>query len=207
MYLSSNRAPHERHETDSGPVITPGNRDHSRYPLHRPVGAKDSGRGTDRELLAHPGDGHRSSWWNSGTDNEPDAQDPAKYRDKLRDTQAEHELPEAQDIVFVEVTVTDPSGFETRLDVHGRVMHQQYRVLTMESSSVPNALAALVLRARDETGAIPHLYFGWTEGNPVSNFLRFLLFDVGEIAPVTREVLRRAEHNRSRSRRPHIHVG
>jgi hypothetical protein len=70
---------------------------------------------------------------------------------------------------------------------------------------VPNALAALALDIRDRTGVRPHLYLEWTEGHPIGNFLRFLLFGVGEVAPVTREVLRRAEPNRAR--RPHLHAG
>ena len=52
-------------------------------------------------------------------------------------------------------------------------------MLTVESASVPNALAALLLDVRDRTGGSPHIYFEWTEGNPVANFLRFLLFGVG----------------------------
>ncbi|HLN77482.1 MAG TPA: amino acid transporter [Nocardioidaceae bacterium] len=137
--------------------------------------------------------------------NEPDARDRREYRDKIDQILRDHDLPNEHDIIFVEVTVTDPSDFETRLDVHGQEMHGQYRVLTVDSSSVPNALAALAISARDETGVVPHVYFEWTEGNPVANFLRFLMFGVGEVAPVTREVVRRAEPDRAY--RPHVHVG
>jgi hypothetical protein len=137
--------------------------------------------------------------------NEPDERDAREYRDKILQNRADHDLPREDDIIFVEVTVTDPSDFETRLEVHGEVMHGRYRVLTVESSSVPNALAALAIEARDETGATPHIYFEWTEGNPLANLLQFMLFGVGEVAPVTREVLRRAEPRRRR--RPHVHVG
>ena len=137
--------------------------------------------------------------------NEPDSRDRREYRDKMDQIRRDHDLPDDLDIIFVEVTVSDPSDFETRLEVRGEVMHGQYRVLTMKSSSVPNALAALAIHAREATGVVPHIYFEWTEGNPVANFLRFLMFGVGEVAPVTREVVRRAE--RDRPRRPHVHVG
>ncbi|MFI0825040.1 amino acid transporter [Streptomyces roseolus] len=137
--------------------------------------------------------------------NEPDRRDVAEYRDKIEQIRADNDLPTAEDFVFIEVTVTDPSEFEAGLTVRGEVLHDRYRVLTVESSSVPNALAALLLHARDLTGTIPHVYFEWTEGNPFANFLRFFLFGQGEIAPVTREVLREAEPDRAR--RPHVHVG
>jgi len=137
--------------------------------------------------------------------NEPGPRDRHEYDDKLRELRAAEDLADDTDVVFVEVTVTNPSEFESRLEVHGEVMHGAHRVLTLESSSVPNALAALLLHVRDETGVIPHAYIEWTEGSPVRNFLRFLLLGVGEVAPVTREVLRRAEP--SPERRPHVHVG
>ncbi|MCT4357033.1 amino acid transporter [Streptomyces sp. Je 1-79] len=137
--------------------------------------------------------------------NEPDNRDVVEYRDKIEQIRADNDLPTSEDFVFVEVTITDPSEFEASLTVRGEVLHDRYRVLTVESSSVPNALAALLLHARDSTGARPHIYFEWTEGNPFANFLRFFLLGQGEVAPVTREVLREAEPDRSR--RPRVHVG
>ncbi|SDS66037.1 hypothetical protein SAMN04489717_3417 [Actinopolymorpha singaporensis] len=137
--------------------------------------------------------------------NEPDARDPAEYRDKIRQMREDHDLPDEDDLIFAEVVVGDPSDFESELRVRGEVLHNRYRVLRMESSTVPNALAALVLHIRDQTGTRPHIHFEWTEGNPVTHFLRFFLFGVGEVAPVTREVLREAEPDPSR--RPHVHVG
>jgi hypothetical protein len=137
--------------------------------------------------------------------NEPDSRDPAEYRDKLHQVRADNDLSEPEDFVFVEVTVRDPSDFEAKLRVHGEVLHDRYRVLTLDGSSIPNALAALMLHVRDTTGQRPHMYFEWTEGNPFSQFLRFFLFGQGEIAPVTREVLREAEPKRAR--RPRVHVG
>ncbi|XIE77577.1 APC family permease [Streptomyces sp. SBR177] len=137
--------------------------------------------------------------------NEPDERDVAEYRDKTEQIRADNDLPDTQDFVFIEVTVTDPSEFEAGLTVRGEVLHDRYRVLTVESSSVPNALAALLLHARDLTGVRPHIYFEWTEGNPFANFFRFFLFGRGEVAPTTREILREAEPDRER--RPRVHVG
>ncbi|MFF3904515.1 amino acid transporter [Streptomyces sp. NPDC001848] len=137
--------------------------------------------------------------------NEPGHRDKAEYRDKIEQIRADNDMPEQEDFVFVEVTVTDPSEFEAGLTVRGEVLHNRYRVLTLESASIPNALAALLLHVRDMTGCTPHIYFEWTEGGPFANFLRFFLFGQGEVAPVTREVLREAEPNRAR--RPRVHTG
>jgi hypothetical protein len=137
--------------------------------------------------------------------NEPDAGDADEYRRKRAQIVEDNDLPNTNDVIFVEVTVTDPSDFEGVLDVRGEVVDGKYRVITLESPTVPNAIAALLLQVRDRTGVRPHVYFEWTEGSPLSNLVRFLFFGVGEVAPVTREVLRRAEPDRTR--RPHVHVG
>ncbi|ANH90509.1 MULTISPECIES: APC family permease [unclassified Streptomyces] len=137
--------------------------------------------------------------------NEPDRRDKAEYRDKIEQIRSDNDIPDTDDFVFAEVTVTDPSEFESGLTVRGEVLHGRYRVLALESASVPNALAALLLRIRDMTDRTPHIYFEWTEGNPFHNFLRFFLFGQGEVAPVTREVLREAEPDPAR--RPRVHTG
>jgi len=127
------------------------------------------------------------------------------YAEKIDQIRRDHDLAQDPDVIFVEVTIDDASDFEAPLEVRGEVLHGRYRVVSVTSSSVPNALAALLLHVRDVSGVIPHIYFEWTEGNPVKQLLRFLLFGQGEVAPVTREVLRRAEPDRAR--RPHVHVG
>ncbi|MEV5482825.1 MULTISPECIES: amino acid transporter [Streptomyces] len=137
--------------------------------------------------------------------NEPDQRDVAEYRDKLQQIRSDNDIPTSEDFIFVEVTIGDPSEFESELRVRGEVLHNRYRVLCLESPAVSNALAALLLHVRDATGHRPHIYFEWTEGNPFAQFLRFFLFGQGEVAPVTREVLREAEPDRAR--RPHVHVG
>ena len=78
-------------------------------------------------------------------------------------------------------------------------------MLSVVSPAIPNAIAALLLDLRNRTGQIPHAYFGWTEGNPITYLMKFLAFGEGDTAPVTREVLRQAEP--IPARRPRIHVG
>jgi hypothetical protein len=135
--------------------------------------------------------------------NEPDAGDATEYREKTTEELTHHHIPDPDGLVFLEVTITDPSEFETDLHVSG-AHREGYRVLRVASPAVPNAIAALLLRIRDITGAAPHIYFDWTEGNPLLHLLRYLFFGVGEVAPVTREILRRAEPDPHR--RPIVHV-
>jgi hypothetical protein len=61
-----------------------------------------------------------------------------------------------------------------------------------------------MLAIRDEIGVVPEIYFRWSEGNPVSNMAKFLITGGGEIATVSREVLREAEPDKKL--RPKIHV-
>ena len=136
--------------------------------------------------------------------NKRQAGDLAEYRDKEREQRELNPIPDSCPIVFLEVEVADPSDFARELNVRG-VGIDGYRVLRTESPAVPNALAAIMLRIRDETGTRPHLHFQWSEGNPIAHLVRFILLGQGETAPVTREILREAE--KDLGRRPVVHVG
>jgi hypothetical protein len=135
--------------------------------------------------------------------NEADDRDEAEYRDKHDEVCRDSHVPASDPVLFLEVTVTDASNFETELTVHGEERFG-YRVLTVTSSVIPNTIAAVLLEVRDRTGQLPGVYFTWTEGNPLLNLLRFLFIGQGEVAPVTREVLREAEPDPTR--RPRVHV-
>jgi hypothetical protein len=136
--------------------------------------------------------------------NHPDERDAREYLLKEKEEREDNHIPPGDPVLFFEVTVCDASEFAPILEVKGEEIGG-YRVLRVESAAVPNAIAAFLLYLRDRTGKIPHVYFGWTEGNPLKYLARYILFGEGDIAPVTREVLRRAEPNPRR--RPAIHVG
>jgi hypothetical protein len=136
--------------------------------------------------------------------NRPDSGLPEEYEHKLREASDSHHLAPDEQVLFLEVRPGDVSEFSGRLHIEG-VRVGPHRVLRCVSSAIPNAIAALLLYIRDETGQIPHAYFGWTEGNPVLYLLKFLALGEGDTAPVTREVLRQNEANPLR--RPRIHVG
>lgn len=129
--------------------------------------------------------------------------DESEYAAKEREVRIDNHIPFEDPILFLEVRISDASNFTETIWVEG-VDVGGYRVLRAQSSAVPNAIAAILLHLRDQSGKIPHIYFGWSEGNPVKYLLRFILFGEGDIPVVTREVLRLAE--KDPERRPAIHV-
>jgi len=136
--------------------------------------------------------------------NRPDTGQASEYAAKLREATGTHHLPPDARVIFIEIHPGDASDFADVLHVRGKQVGG-FQVLSVVSPAIPNAIAALLLSLRDRTGAIPHAYFGWTEGNPIAYLLKFLAFGEGDTAPVTREVLRQAEPDPDR--RPRIHVG
>jgi len=136
--------------------------------------------------------------------NHPDDRTDREYLLKEREEREASHIPPGDPVLFLEVSVRDASDFATAVQVRGEEI-AGFKILRAESASVPNGIAAVLLAIRDETGHRPHAYFGWTEGNPLRYLARFLLFGEGDVAPVTREVLRKSEPDPAR--RPAVHVG
>ena len=136
--------------------------------------------------------------------NHPDERNAREYLLKEREQRSENNIPHGARVLFVEIAVRDASEFAPVLHIRGAEIGG-YRVLRAEGASIPNAMAAFLLWLRDETGKKPNVYFGWTEGNPLKYLARYILFGEGDIAPLTHEVLRKAE--RDPARRPAVHVG
>ncbi len=130
--------------------------------------------------------------------------DVEEYRFKEKEKRIDNHIPGGDRIIFYEVDLGDASEFKGTLKIRG-TMVGRHKVLRTEAPAVPNALAGLLLHLRDRYEKTPHIYFGWSEGNPIMYLIRFLIFGEGDTAPVTHEILRQAEPDPEH--RPRVHVG
>jgi hypothetical protein len=136
--------------------------------------------------------------------NRRDQGNAEEYLAKETEKRNDNHIPSGEPVLFFEVTPGDASEFSGVLKICGEKV-EDFRVLRAVSPAVPNAIAAFLLYLRNETGKLPHVYFGWSEGNPLSYLLKYIAFGEGDTAPVTHEVLRQAE--KDPTQRPIVHVG
>jgi hypothetical protein len=130
--------------------------------------------------------------------------DVSEYRFKEHEKRIDNHIPATEQILFFEIEPGDASEFKGKLHVHGYDING-YKVLRTQAPAVPNGIAGFLLHLRDKTRKIPHIYFGWSEGNPIRYLARYILLGEGDTAPVTREILRQAEPDPEL--RPNVHVG
>ena len=135
--------------------------------------------------------------------NHPEKRDLEEYIRQDREARTDHQMPDDAPLLFLEVDVKDASNFSGVLKVRGFDVGG-YRVLRAEGSAVPNGIAALLLHLQRLTGRRPHVYFNWGESSPILFLIRYLLSGQGDIAPVTREILRRVEPDPDK--RPVVHA-
>ncbi len=136
--------------------------------------------------------------------NHPNRCDAAEYAEQEKEARGDQNIPAEDPVLFLEIYVRDASEFSADLEIHG-VDVDGYRVLRGESAAVPNAIAAFMLYLRDKNEHVPHAYFHWGERNPLLYLIRYVLSGQGDVAPLTREILRQAEPDLAR--RPAIHAG
>jgi len=136
------------------------------------------------------------------------------YREKLTKEQEAFNTPIGDDLIFLEVNISDFSEFQVaECTITGEIItgDETFRVLRVEGSSIPPTIAAVLMWIRNEVNRdselkiIPHAYMSWTEGSPLWHAARFLFWGEGETATMTREILRQVEPNPLI--RPHIHAG
>jgi hypothetical protein len=126
-------------------------------------------------------------------------------QEKETRSRLQHSIHKEQgDFIFLEVELSDASEFsEDLLHVTGHEVNG-YKILRCANPAIPNAIAAILLEVRDRIEKIPHVYFGWAEGHPIANTIKYIFLGEGETAILTREVLRSAEP--FDERRPLVHV-
>ncbi|WP_291423350.1 APC family permease [Deinococcus sp.] len=112
-------------------------------------------------------------------------------------------LPADEPFIFLEIELDDASEFTDVVEVSG-LMVGPYSILKARGSSIPNTIAAVMLNLRGD-GVPPQVYMRWTEEDPIHLLMDFLIGGRGDVPPITREILRRAEPDRAR--RPIVHVG
>jgi amino acid permease len=106
-------------------------------------------------------------------------------------------------IYFAEVERGDTSDFTEFLQVYG-LRDGSNQIFHARSAAIANSIAALLIYLEQATGCIPHVYFHWTDVNPVMNGMRYIFLGEGDTAPLTQEVLRRAI--KDPAQRPIVHV-
>jgi hypothetical protein len=133
----------------------------------------------------------------------PRRNDLEEYDKKDESTRSCHHLTADEHLIFIEIEPGDASDFSSDIEVKGYRVGR-HEILRTKSPAIPNALAAILMKLSESTGRLAHAYFGWTEGNPIGYLFRFFFLGEGDVAPITREVLRKAI--RDPQNRPNIHV-
>ncbi|HEX4589946.1 MAG TPA: amino acid transporter [Gemmataceae bacterium] len=115
-----------------------------------------------------------------------------------------HRLPPDVPVVFVEVTLGDPSGFENLPMLEVTQTDGRFIIRVERCTSIPHVLAAVALEM-SKVSIPPEIHFGWSEERPLTANLHFVLFGHGNVPWMVQYLLSRAE--RDPCRRPRVIIG
>lgn len=115
-----------------------------------------------------------------------------------------HRLPPDVPVVFVEVALGDPSGFETLPLLEVTQEEGRFVIRVDRAASIPHVLAAVALEMSKES-IPPELHFGWSDERPLTANLHFVLFGHGNVPWMVHYLLGRAEPDPNQ--RPRVVIG
>jgi len=112
-------------------------------------------------------------------------------KQKEIDVRSRHRIPGTLPIVFVQADVADPSDFHHKPKL--RIAREEGRVVVYltRCCSISHAIAAAALEL-SSGGAVPEVHFGWSNENPVTANLHFVLFGSGNVPWMVHTLIRRA---------------
>jgi hypothetical protein len=123
---------------------------------------------------------------------------------KERVIRERHRLPTDVPIVFVEAELGDPSEFQHIPLMKIWESEGRFVIGVTRCASVAHVIASIALEL-SRVGTPPEVHFGWSDENPMAASVSFLLLGEGNVPWMVRELIRKAEPDRSR--RPKVFIG
>ena len=134
----------------------------------------------------------------------PIRSDSETHAEKEVEIRKVHRLPSELAVVFIQAELGDPSDFGQRPLI--AVVRENGRVVVRitRCSSISHAIAAAALEIAKE-GPVPEVHFGWSNENPLTANINFVLFGQGNVPWMVYELIRVAKV--AEDRRPRVMVG
>ena len=106
--------------------------------------------------------------------------------------------------MFVEAQLGDVSEFYQSPVIEVTDEEGRFIIRVSKCVSIAHVLAAIALEL-SKTGKPPELHFGWSDENPLSMNLRFVLFGEGNVPLLVRELIKKAEPDPAKQ--PRVIIG
>ena len=115
-----------------------------------------------------------------------------------------HHLDATVPIVFIEATVGDASDFYHSPEMEISTEGDRFIIRVTKCVSIAHVLASIALEL-SKSGSPPELHFGWSDENPLTMNLGFVLFGEGNIPWLVRELITKAESDPAKQ--PRVIIG
>jgi hypothetical protein len=123
---------------------------------------------------------------------------------KEREIRERHRVPPDEPLVFVVVDVGDASDFFLRPRLKVRRENGRVVIHVASAASVAHVIAAVAIDM-SRVGVAPEVHFGWSDENPITANLNFVLFGYGNVPWMVYSLLRNSDL--AESQRPRVVVG